>query len=72
MTFEVNTVSTRTLEVVQDEAENLNRLIIQRETWLADPLNRDKSNYDEVNRDTRKLIFDLKELQDEIQDLKKL
>ena len=69
-TFEVKT-SERTLEIALQEAENLNNLIMEREKWLSDPLNINRNNYDEVNSDTRKLIFDLKELQEEINELKK-
>ena len=72
MTFEVNTVSTRTLEVVMSEADSLNKLIMKRETWLADKQNLHSSQYDETMRDTQRMIWDLKEIQDEIQELKKL
>lgn len=61
----------RNLEIVTIEAEKLNKLIVDREVWLADPLNKSRLNYAETNSDTQKMIWDLKELQDEIQELKK-
>lgn len=61
--------STRTREVVSKEAENLSKLIMQREEWLADPLNKDKKTYQQTKDDTTEMIWNLKELQDELKEL---
>ena len=64
-------VGVRTLEIVTEEAEKLTNLIYQREFWLADPINKMKKTWDAVNKDTRDLIWQLKELKQELDELKK-
>ncbi len=61
----------RTIEIVSMEVENLNKLIMQRNEWLADSANRSKSTYDETKRDTVNMMFEYKELVEELNELKK-
>lgn len=68
--MEVRT-GTRTIEIVSSEVENLNKLIMQREEWLADSANRTKNTYESTKRDTVDMIFDYKELVEELNELKK-
>ena len=68
--IEVKT-GTRTTEIVLDEIAKLNKLIIQRENWLADTANRNKKNYHDVKSDTTDMIWQLKELKEELDELKK-
>ena len=63
--------SQRTLDVVLDEIANLNRLIIQRQNWLADPINRASNTYQDVKKDTTDMIWKMRELNDEAKELKK-
>lgn len=62
----------RTIEIVSSEVENLNKLIMQREEWLADSANRTKSTYESTKSDTVDMIFDYKELVEELNELKKV
>ena len=68
--MEVRT-GTRTIEIVSNEIENLNKLIMQREEWLADSANRSKGTYSDTKRDTVNMIFEYKELVEELNELKK-
>lgn len=61
----------KSLEILMDEAERLTNLINQREIWLADPANKQKYNWNEVNRDTTEMIWNLKELKADLDELKK-
>ena len=72
--METLTVSTgvRTLDIVLDEIANLNRLIMQRNDWLADTKNRSRSNYSTVKSDTAEMIWNLKDLKAEADELKKI
>lgn len=44
---------------------------MQRNEWLADSANRNKSTYDDTKRDTVNMMFEYKELVEELNELKK-
>lgn len=51
------------------EIRVLQNLVERRHTWLANPLNKMRSTYDAVLRDTRSMEYQLMELQAELKEL---
>jgi hypothetical protein len=69
MTKETITRNQRTSEIVQGEIEALGRLIDKRNLWLKLEVNKQRSTYDAVSKDTANMRSRLAELQAELTEI---
>lgn len=60
----------RSIQVVEGEVEAKKKLIDKRNVWLADSKNRHLSTYEAVKKDTMNLMWEYKELVNELNEIK--
>lgn len=58
--------TTRDVLTIKNEINRIKILIDKREEWLSDPINRRRSTWLNVHRDTMQMIEKLSELEDEL------
>jgi hypothetical protein len=57
---------TRDIIAIKNDISRIRSLIENREKWLNDPVNRMRSTYMAVHKDTMQLLEQLQELEDEL------
>ncbi len=58
--------TTRDIIAVKNDISRINALIEKREKWLNDPVNRRRGTWQAVYNDTKQLVEQLQELEDEL------
>ncbi len=71
MTTKTITKGERTIEIVEGEIRSLSNLIEKRNEWLNDEVNRKRTTWDAVKKDTVNMGYTLQELKEELNELSK-